>query len=152
VRTFASFDERVIVTRRVADDYYRAMKLDITATPALRALCFIGFLGMTAQLLLLAEPNFAVRIVDLTWDKAIHSLFFATMAFLLWVATGKRWPLAVWLTVACIGAADETLQAYTPGRTSDVNDWIADSLGAAAALLVARRISSRTTSRASSGN
>ena len=39
------------------------MKVDITATPALRALCLIGFLGMTAQLLLLAEPNFAVRIV-----------------------------------------------------------------------------------------
>jgi VanZ family protein len=128
------------------------MKLDITATPALRALCLIGFLAMTAQLLLLVEPNFAVRIVDFTWDKAIHFLYFATMSFLLWVATGKRWPLAVWFTVAFIGAADETLQAYTPGRTSDIDDWIADSLGAAAALLVAQRISSRTTSPPSSGS
>jgi VanZ family protein len=117
------------------------MKIDISATPTLRALCLVGFLAMTAQLLLLAEPNFAVRIVDFTWDKAVHFLFFGTMAFLLWIATNKRWPLAVWLTVALIGAADETLQAYTPGRTSDVNDWIADSLGAAAALLVAQRIS-----------
>jgi VanZ family protein len=117
------------------------MKVHITATPALRALCIIGFLAMTSQLLLLAEPSFAVQIVDATWDKAIHFLYFGTMAFLLWVATGKRWPLAVWLAVAFIGAADETLQLYTPGRTSDVNDWIADSLGAAAALLVARVIS-----------
>jgi VanZ family protein len=112
------------------------MKLDVAATPALRALCLLGFLGMAAQLLLLAEPNFAVKIVENTWDKAVHFLFFGTMAFLLWVATAKRWPLAVWLTVAFIGAADETLQAYTPGRTSDIHDWLADGLGAAAALLI----------------
>src|SRR5258708_3046908 len=127
------------------------MKLDITATPALRALCLVGFLAMTAQLLLLAEPSSAVRIVQLTWDKAIHFLFFGTMAFLLWIATGKRWPLAAWLTVALIGAADETLQAYTPGRTSDVNDWIADGLGAAAALLVAQRVSPASIARLGAG-
>jgi VanZ family protein len=125
----------------------QTVKLEIRATPALRALCFVGFLAMTAQLLLLAEPNFAVELVDATWDKAIHFLFFGTMAFLLWVATAKRWPLAVWLAVALIGAADETLQAYTPGRTSDINDWLADGFGAAAALFIAlslfhRRISS----------
>jgi VanZ family protein len=116
------------------------MRLEVPATPALRVLCLLGFLGMTAQLLLLAEPKFAIEIVDRTWDKAVHFLFFGTMAFLLWIALAKRWPLAVWLTVAVIGAADETLQAYTPGRTSDVNDWLADSIGAAAALLVAQRV------------
>jgi VanZ family protein len=126
------------------------MKLGITPTPALRVLCFIGFLGMTAQLLLLAEPKFAVQIVDATWDKAIHFLYFGTLAFLLWVATGKRWPLAVWLVVAFIGAADETLQLYTPGRTSDVNDWLADSLGAATALLVARLVSPATVAKLAS--
>ncbi|MGZ5038324.1 MAG: VanZ family protein [Usitatibacter sp.] len=117
------------------------MTIEIRPTPPLRALCFIGFLAMAAQLLLLAEPSFAVDIVDATWDKAIHFLFYGTMAFLLWVATAKRWPLAVWLTVAVIGAADETLQAYTPGRTSDIHDWIADGLGAAAALVIAQRLS-----------
>ena len=125
------------------------MKLDISATPALRALCFIGFLGMTAQLLLLWEPNFAVQIVEATWDKAIHGLYFGTMAFLLWIATGKRWPFAVWAVVAFIGAADEALQAYTPGRTSDVEDWIADALGAAAALILVQRIVNRAASPSS---
>jgi VanZ family protein len=125
------------------------MKLDISATPALRAICFIGFLGMTAQLLLLFEPNFAVQIVEATWDKAIHGLYFGTMAFLLWIATGKRWPLAIWVVVAIIGAADETLQAYTPGRTSDIDDWIADSLGAATALILVQRIVNRAASPSS---
>jgi VanZ family protein len=125
------------------------MKLDISATPALRAICFIGFLGMTAQLLLLFEPNFAVQIVEATWDKAIHGLYFGTMAFLLWITTGKRWPLAIWVVVAIIGAADETLQAYTPGRTSDIDDWIADSLGAATALILVQRIVNRAASPSS---
>jgi VanZ family protein len=118
-----------------------ARSIDITPTPALRAACLAGFLAMAAQILLLAEPNFAVRIVDATWDKAVHFTFFGTMAFLLWVATGKRWPLAVWLTIAFIGFADETLQATTPGRDSDFHDWIADGLGAAAALIVSQRFS-----------
>lgn len=126
---------------RIIEGSGEIVKLEIRATPALRVLSFIGFLAMTAQLLLLAEPNFAVEIVDATWDKAIHFLFFGTMAFLLWVATAKRWSLAVWLTIALIGAADETLQAYTPGRTSDINDWLADGCGAAAALFIAQRLS-----------
>ena len=114
--------------------------VDIPATPVLRTACLIGFLAMAAQLLVLAEPNFAVRIVDATWDKGVHFLFFGTMAFLLWIATAKRWPLAVWLAVAFIGFADETLQASTPGRSADFNDWLADGFGAAAVLIVSQRI------------
>ena len=118
-----------------------APAIGIPTTPALRTVCLIGFLAMTAQLLLLAEPNFAVRLVTATWDKGIHFLFFGTMAFLLWIVTAKRWPLAVWLAVAFIGFADETLQASTPGRSADFDDWLADGFGAAAALLVSQRVS-----------
>jgi VanZ family protein len=118
-----------------------APAIDIDTTPALRTACLVGFLAMTAQLLLLAEPNFAARLVALTWDKAIHFLFFGTMAFLLWIVTAKRWPLAVWLAVAFIGFADETLQASTPGRSADFYDWLADGFGAAAALIVSQRVS-----------
>ena len=115
--------------------------IDIPTTPVLRTVCLVGFLAMTAQLLLLAEPDFAVRIVGATWDKGVHFLFFGAMAFLLWVATATRWPLVVWLAVAFIGFADETLQASTPGRTADFNDWLADGFGAAAVLIVSQRVS-----------
>ena len=115
--------------------------IDISTTPALRTACLVGFIAMMAQLLLLAEPNFAVRIVNATGDKVVHMLFFGTMAFLLWIATARRWPLAVWLAVAFIGFADETLQSSTPGRTADFDDWLADGFGAAAVLLVSQRVS-----------
>ena len=118
-----------------------ARTIDIRTTPALRSACLVGFLAMTAQLLLLAEPNFAVRIVNATWDKGVHFLFFGAMAFLLWIATARRWALAVWLAVAFIGFADEMLQASTPGRTADFHDWLADGLGAAAVLLISQRVS-----------
>jgi VanZ family protein len=114
--------------------------MPLTATPGLRVMAAFGACAMVAQLLLLAEPNFAVRIVDATWDKAIHFLFFGTLAFLIWIATAKKWPLVVFALVLFIGAMDETEQAFTPGRTSDIDDWLADGFGAAAALIAAQKL------------
>ncbi len=106
----------------------------------IRALCFVGFAAMTVQLIFLAEPQFADRVLNVVWDKGVHAAYFAVMALLLWVAVARRWALAVWITVALIGAADETRQAFTPGRIADFNDWLADGAGAAAALIIARRL------------
>jgi VanZ family protein len=114
-------------------------RIDVPTTPLLRVLCLLAVLAMTAQLLVLAEPAFASQILQVLWDKSVHFLFFGLMAFFLWIAMRKRRPLSIWITVLVIGAADEALQAYTPGRNSDVNDWLADGLGAAAALIIAQR-------------
>jgi VanZ family protein len=114
--------------------------IEVPATPGLRLLCFVAALAMTAQLLYLSEPDFASAVVQVMWDKTVHFLFFGTLAFFLWIAAAKRWPLAIWITVLVIGAADETRQAYIPGRNSDVNDWLADGFGAAAALIIAQRV------------
>lgn len=41
------------------------------------------------------------------------------------------------IVVAAFGALDETVQAFTPGRTGrDLHDWIADFLGAVAGALL----------------
>jgi hypothetical protein len=112
----------------------------LRTTPGIRALCLIGFAAMTAQLLFLVEPKFANRILSVVWDKGVHAAYFAVMAFLLWVAASGRWTLAVWIAVVLIGAADEINQAFTPGRVCDFYDWLADALGAAAALIIVRRI------------
>ena len=116
------------------------MKLSVSAAPGLRLLCGFAAAVMVLQVLVLEEPDFAVKVVNLLWDKTVHFLYYGTMAFLLWVAAGRRGKLWVWIAVAAIGATDEILQIWKPGRSADVDDWIADTLGSGIALVVAQRV------------
>jgi VanZ family protein len=61
-------------------------------------------------------------------DKLAHLLLFAVLAALLYLA-GLRAPLAV-LGAALYGMTDEVHQMFVPGRSPDVRDWLADTLGA----------------------
>jgi VanZ family protein len=100
----------------------------------IRALSALAAGLIVVQLLLLQEPDYAVRLVDATSDKLIHFIVFGGMAFFIWLATGGRWPLIVWAVVVLVGALDETQQIYTPGRTASLADFAADGAGATAAL------------------
>ena len=102
----------------------------------IRALSAVAAGLIIVQLLLLREPDYAVRLVDATSDKLVHFVVFGAMAFFIWLATGGRWPLIVWAVVVLVGALDETQQIYTPGRTASIADLAADGAGATAALLV----------------
>lgn len=72
-------------------------------------------------------------------DKIVHALFFGLQANLVQRAllrsSGR--PLLAFLCAAlftsALGALDEWHQSFTPGRYSDVTDWIADSVGSALA-------------------
>ena len=112
------------------------MRLAFRAAPAMRWLCGFAAVVMVLQVWFLTPPGYAGRLEDLLWDKTIHFCYFGTMAFLAWVALGQRGPLWVWLLVTFIGGVDEILQAYTPGRDSDIHDWLADTLGSALAMLI----------------
>jgi VanZ family protein len=113
---------------------------ELRITRGLRILCGLAAVAVIGQLLFLAEPTFAQRLVEATWDKAIHILVFGGLAFLIWVAAGGRWPLFIWIVVLLVGAFDETRQIYTPGRTADFNDFLADGFGAAAAMIMVQAI------------
>ncbi len=77
-----------------------------------------------------AAPN----IID--FDKFAHFSVFGLLATLVARALGgsdrRRW----WaiLIVSAYGACDEIRQSFTPGRSVEVDDWIADTLGAAVAV------------------
>jgi hypothetical protein len=60
-------------------------------------------------------------------DKLAHTLLFAVLAALLYLA-GLRAPLAI-LGAAVYGLTDEVHQMFVPGRSPDVRDWLADVLG-----------------------
>ena len=70
------------------------------------------------------------------FDKAIHFTIYAIFAVLLAKRISEvtgRWraaALTILLTVA-FGAADEWHQGFIPGRSAELADWQADSLGAA---------------------
>lgn len=73
-------------------------------------------------------------------DKGVHAIEYAVLAFLLAHACLRTWEdlprarvafVAVMLTVLW-GFLDELHQAFVPGRSADLIDLFADTLGAAA--------------------
>ena len=112
------------------------MKLAFRASPAMRCLCGFAAIAMVIQVWFITPPGYAPQLEQLLWDKTIHFCYFGTMAFLFWVAAGQRGPLWMWILVSFIGGVDEILQAYTPGRDSDIHDWFADTLGSGLAMLI----------------
>jgi len=73
------------------------------------------------------------------WDKLAHFLYYGTIAGLFAHALGPQWHWGALLGAAFLGALDEWNQFYTPGRESSFFDWLADVLGALAALYLYRR-------------
>jgi len=107
----------------------------LDVSPAVRALCFAAVAAIAFQLLFLDEPTFAERIVQATWDKAVHATVFGGIAFLLWVGSAGRGAFLIWSAVVLVGALDETHQMFVPGRDPDLHDLYADGMGAAAVLM-----------------
>ncbi len=81
-----------------------------------------------------SEPLPAVTTV--VWDKALHLAAYAGLGVLFCRALrGEDLPLlpAVLLAIvltSAYGATDEWHQSYIPLRSSDVQDWVADTIGA----------------------
>jgi VanZ family protein len=61
-------------------------------------------------------------------DKVAHGVAFGILAFCLYMATRNTW-FALFVT-SLYGLFDEIHQMFTPGRSVDMTDWIADTLGA----------------------
>lgn len=66
-------------------------------------------------------------------DKIVHASAYAVLCgWLLWGANGPRTRSMWWCAAACsvYGLTDEYHQGFVPGRTQDVWDWVADTMGA----------------------
>ena len=72
-------------------------------------------------------------------DKVEHFAVYGLLATLL-CRLGVGWRAAAWalLATSAFGASDEWHHSFVPGRSCDLNDWIADTLGAALAVLLYR--------------
>jgi len=77
-------------------------------------------------------------------DKVAHLAVFAALGWVLDLALQQNRPglplyrrhLVVFLAVACFGATDEWHQLFVPGRSCELGDWVADTLGGGLGLLV----------------
>ncbi len=96
-----------------------------------------GYMGFIFYLS--SRSSFPVETPDwLLFDKMVHTCLFAGLALCyLWgLVKGKFSSITLrtfWITVvltSAYGIFDEFHQILTPKRSSDIFDWIADTLGA----------------------
>ncbi|WP_221029209.1 VanZ family protein [Actomonas aquatica] len=72
-------------------------------------------------------------------DKLTHFAVFGLLATLVArTQPRRRWWLGL-VVASLYGMADEFRQSFTPGRSVEVADWVADTLGAAVAVTVYAR-------------
>ena len=95
---------------------------------------FFYLLGAATLVVVLfwgGSQPFAVGLFPAPYDKLAHSVYFATLAVLLWFGTGGRWPVLLVLVVSAIGGLDEIHQSTLPGRMADIYDFLTDTVAAA---------------------
>jgi len=74
------------------------------------------------------------------FDKLAHFCVYGLLASLLFrlvprISRNARSALVVILAVSVFGLSDEIHQAFTPGRSVEFADWVADTLGAIVAVV-----------------
>jgi VanZ family protein len=97
--------------------------------PVLAYLAIVQLVGM--------QPDFQVPALFPNVDKAVHVLEYSVLGVLLAraIRASVRVPVPVRTALiavgvgVCMGAADEFVQSFVPGRMSSVNDLVADATG-----------------------
>ena len=75
-------------------------------------------------------------------DKLVHCTMYAILG-LLWARAALaarprgRTIVIVLLAIALLAALDELHQHFIPGRSMDVRDWMADTIGASVGIMIA---------------
>lgn len=83
-----------------------------------------------------SQSNPAPELTSLVWDKLLHACGYALLALLYARALSgegfgfKATVVTAFLLTIAYGVSDELHQSFTPMRTMDAGDWLADSAGA----------------------
>jgi VanZ family protein len=114
--------------------------------PVQSVAALVVFAGAAALLLGGAHPV-AVGLVPTPWDKLAHVAVYAVLACAVGLASGRSGVSTIaigFFAAMAIGVTDELLQLTAVGRSADLEDLLADAVGAALgtlplAVLVHRR-------------
>jgi len=97
--------------------------------------------ALLALVIVLASNQSRVTAPSISgFDKVTHFFVYGLLATLV-VRNGfvPRFGWLAVLIVSAFGATDEWHQSFTPGRSAEVADWVADTLGALVAVAVYAR-------------
>jgi VanZ family protein len=89
-----------------------------------------------------AQSDPAPALTRVVWDKLLHSSGYALLAILYARALRGEGLAAKAIAAGAIvltmlyAASDEFHQSFTPMRTMDVRDWVADSIGGCVGAIV----------------
>jgi VanZ family protein len=96
-----------------------------------------GWAAAIAALIFFSSSRSHVASPGLTRidDKFAHFVVYGLLGTLV-CRLGRGWRGAGWalLCASAYGVSDEWHQSFVPGRSTDVRDWIADTIGAAIAI------------------
>ena len=91
-------------------------------------------LGIMVSLFVGGAQPVAVGLIPSPWDKLVHGVIFALLAWAIGMASGlsdwQRLILAFFGSLL-VGVLDEWHQVYLPGRQAGWSDLIADAVGSA---------------------
>jgi VanZ family protein len=94
-----------------------------------RIIAVLLVIGVMLALFIGGAQPFAVGLFAEPWDKVAHAGFFCLLALLMSRFVGLHIALVIAMALF-IGAADEIIQAFLPGRVAGLDDWLADVTGA----------------------
>jgi len=101
-----------------------------------------ALLWAAAVFWLSSQPRLIELPYVLSWDKLQHCVAYAVGGAALAHAAGARgrgpWPWPAVALGVLYGASDELHQWFVPGRSSDLRDLLADTLGVLAGVLLYR--------------
>lgn len=114
---------------------------------SVRSVATLVVVAVTLNLFWHGAQPYAVGLIPTPWDKLAHSAVFGAVALLAGVAIGARsphsWTLGA-LAGCALALADEAHQLVLPGRQADVLDLVADLVGVALSIWLARRLAGRS--------
>jgi VanZ family protein len=106
----------------------------------LRLLAALGLVLLLGNLLYHGQQPYAVNLLRPPIDKLVHFALFASIGALLWIAAGAQRVVLVLGVALLLGVLDESIQSFSPGRSAEWLDLLADAVGACLGVVVGRQL------------
>jgi len=106
----------------------------------LRLLAALCLALLLVNLVYHGQQPYAVDLLRPPVDKLVHLVLFTSIGTLLWIAAGAQRIFMVLGIAVLLGVLDESIQWFSPGRSAEWLDLLADAIGAGLGVLLGRQL------------